>query len=576
MKNTLICFILTGIIYSFSSCEKLKIGGDFLTNPPDATTVNKDTVFSDIKYAERFLWDAYVTLPWGITGNIFGNNYLEMMTDLVSTSYSKTNACYSGTYSSTSENSPDGGKYYYYGSGWSGIRKCLIFIANIGRVPNTDKAYKRQLIAEAWAIIATHYSIMYRHYGGLTWINQDLPVTTIGQFPRLTSLATMDSIVALCDRAVPDLPWVIADQVNWSGRFTKAGIMGIKARTLLFGASPLFNSATPYREGEAATQKLTWHGSYNANLWVKARDAAKALIAKVESEGAYAINTSTGNSRLDFRNAYITRGYGETLISTRRDYQYPGSDYSYVLWFQGKSTWNQEYVDMFPMASGQEITDAVSGYDPTNPYINRDPRLYETVLTNGDTFRGRIAELWIGGRERLNSSDWPTGTGYGPRKFYLDDTNLQGQVEQWPLLRLAEIYLSYAEAENEVNNGPDAEAYRCVNKIRNRVGLSNLPSGLSKENFRAAVLKERACEFGLEEVRWFDIVRWKRDDIFKKPFHGMDITKNFTTGKLTYTLFPLWARYWQSNWDTKWYLSAFPLKEIQKGYGLVQNPGWEN
>jgi len=56
----------------------------------------------------------------------------------------------------------------------------------------------------------------------------------------------------------------------------------------------------------------------------------------------------------------------------------------------------------------------------------------------------------------------------------------------------------------------------------------------------------------------------------------MDITKNPTTGELTYTIVPLWTRYWQTNWDTKWYLSAYPLKEVQKGYGLIQNPGWEN
>jgi hypothetical protein len=575
MKNILICFFLIGIVYFFTSCGKIELGGDFLTNPPDATTVNKDTVFSDIKYAERFLWGAYETLPWNITGNLFSGEYLEMLTDLVSTSSDKNNPYYSGIYSSTSENG-SGGKYYYYGSGWSGIRKCLIFIANINKVPNADLAYKRQLIAEARAIIATHYALMYRHYGGLTWINEDLPVTTIGEFPRLTSMATLDSIVALCDKATPDLPWIVADRINWSGRFTKAGILGIKARTLLFAASPLFNSATPYREGKAATQKLVWHGSYNANLWVKARDAAKELIMKVESDGGYEINTRSGNYRLDFRNAYITRGYDETLISTRREHIYPRDSRSYVLWYQGKSTWNQEYVDMFPMANGLEITNTASGYNPKNPYINRDPRLYETVLVNGVDYQNRKSELWIGGLERQTLSANPTGTGYGPWKFRLDDNELGGQIEQWPLLRLAEIYLSYAEAENEVNNGPTAEAYRCVNKIRNRVGLSNLPAGLSKENFRAAVLKERALEFGLEEVRWFDLVRWKREDIFKQLFHGMDITKNPTTGELTYTIVPLWNRYWQTNWDTKWYLSAYPLKEIQKGYGLIQNPGWEN
>ena len=138
------------------------------------------------------------------------------------------------------------------------------------------------------------------------WINKDLPVNILGDFPRLTSLATMDSIVALCDKAIPDLPWVVKDVTNWEGRFTKAGVMGIKARTLLFGASPLFNNATPYLAGEAAEAKLVWHGSYDPNLWKRAADAAEQLITKVETDGGYMVYSS-GNPRQDFQNAYFTR-----------------------------------------------------------------------------------------------------------------------------------------------------------------------------------------------------------------------------------------------------------------------------
>ncbi|MCK9413296.1 MAG: RagB/SusD family nutrient uptake outer membrane protein [Prolixibacteraceae bacterium] len=539
------------------------------------TTINKDTVFNDIKYAERFLFGAYGTLPWPIKYNVSQYYYLENLTDICSAAKGLP-AYYNGTITAVDENTGVGaGKFNYYSGAWGGIRICNIFIANIDKVPSASETYKRQLKAEARAIMATLYCNLYRHYGGIMWINKDLPVTTIGEFPRLTARATMDSIVALCDKAIPDLPWVIDDIINWEGRFTKAGAMGIKARTLLFGASPLFNSATPYKEGEAATRKLMWNGSYDANLWIKARDAAKELITRVESEGGYVINKSTGNYRKDFQNAYFTRGYGETLISTRRSYLANTSDTYGIVWYNGVVNYTQEYVDMFPMANGKPITDPTSGYDPKNPYVNRDPRLYESVLVNGDAYQGRKAELWIGGKERVTVDDSPTYTGYGPRKFILDHDNvtLGGAIEQFPLLRLPEIYLSYAEAENEVNNGPTAEAYRCVNIVRNRVGLGNLPSGLSKENFREAVLNERALEFAMEEVRWFDIVRWKREDVFKKQLHGMRIYK--AGNVLTYELFPLDVRNWSINWNPKWYLSAFPYLEIQKNYGLIQNPGWE-
>jgi hypothetical protein len=230
---------------------------------------------------------------------------------------------------------------------------------------------------------------------------------------------------------------------------------------------------------------------------------------------------------------------------------------------------------MFPMANGLPITDPASGYNPDDPYINRDPRLYETARVNGDTYQGRPAELWIGGRDRTNATNTVAATGYPMRKFILDANaaTSYGSVIQWPYLRLAEIYLSYAEASNEFNNGPDAEAYRCVNIIRNRVGLPDLPASMTKEQFREQCLVERACEFAFEEVRWYDIIRWKREDIFRKRLHGCDITKSGTT--LTYKIWELPARFWNTSFSPKWYLSAIPSGEVLKGYGLVQNPGWE-
>jgi starch-binding outer membrane protein, SusD/RagB family len=87
------------------------------------------------------------------------------------------------------------------------------------------------------------------------------------------------------------------------------------------------------------------------------------------------------------------------------------------------------------------------------------------------------------------------------------------------------------------------------------------------------LMVERACEFGYEEVRWFDLVRWKREAEFKKSLYRMDITKsgnNFTYTKVEITP----KRYWATNWSPKWYFSAFPPDEVNKGYGLVQNPGW--
>lgn len=104
-------------------------------------------------------------------------------------------------------------------------------------------------------------------------------------------------------------------------------------------------------------------------------------------------------------------------------------------------------------------------------------------------------------------------------------------------------------------------------------GLPKLQRNLSQEQFREMVLNERAVEFGFEEIRWFDLVRWKRAEDFTKPLYGVKIWRQ-ADGSYKYEKWQLAERYWKKNWSPKWYLCAFPPEEINKGYGLVQNPGW--
>lgn len=591
MKNSVIIIVWVGILIS-TGCEKLKLGNAFLEKPP-SVDVTQDTIFSSLEFANRFLTGAYATLPYPYLYNLdsrgigMAADVLEGLTDLAQSfrlDGAVNQVYYAGQYSAGTENG-NNTKYTFTGEyNWLGIRRAYILIENIDRVPDADESTKKEMKAEARMIIAVHYCDMYRFYGGLPWVNHALGLNEKMEYPRLTSLATVDSIVALIDKAIPDLPWTLTDLSNNDGHFTQAGAMGLKARILLFAASPLFNNSEPYLDGEASTAKLTWHGGYDANLWKRAMDASKELITKIESQGGYAL-VNTGNPRMDFRKAYYDRGNGEILISTRvyfRTGDASGSnsyEYAGMALFQGHGIAcpTQESVDMYDMANGLPITNPASGYDPNNPYINRDVRLYESALVNGDTYQGRTAELWIGGRERQSQSAWRAGSGYDSRKFILDNdaATSRGSIIQFPLLRLPEIYLTYAEARNEFMGGPDADAYKYVNMVRNRVALPDLPVGLTQIQFREAILKERACEFVLENVRYFDMCRWKRADDFTKKLHGMNIFKA-ADGTLSYELFQLPTRAWQleGNWSAKWYLDAFPPNEINKGYGLIQNPGW--
>jgi hypothetical protein len=585
MKAKKILFSIAVALLILNSCDDVEFGNDFLEKEP-GVDVTKDTIFGSTELAFRYLTRGYSTLPYGLNldfeakTNKLGMDILEPMSDLCHSylSWGGINQLYyNGQYSAASENTSTSTKYHFTKEdSWVGIRIGWNFIENADNIPDASVALKKQLKAEAKMIIALHYCDMYRNFGGLPWVDHAYKPGEDTNLPRLTSLETLNKIVALLDEAEKDLPLIMTDLSNNDGRFTKASALGLKARILLFGASPLFNSSTAYLGGAASDNKLTWHGSYDANLWKRAADAAKALL----NEGGYRL-VSTGNPRKDFQDAYYKRGNGEVLISTRTRYKsgaYWAANYYFYQSASGYGTAcpSKEYVDMFPMSDGTPITDANSGWDPNKPWENRDPRLYETVLVNGDAFQGREAELWVGGRERTTLAANGSKSGFGLKKFLLDrDTSTSIQsIVQWPYLRLAEIYLTYAEAANEFNNGPTPEAYDAVNMVRNRVGLNNLRSGLSKDDFRNAVLQERALEFGFEEVRWYDIIRWKRDDLFKQTLHGVNTTKN-TNGTYSYETVELPPRSWQLNWSAKWYLSAFPPDEVNKGYGLIQNPGWE-
>jgi hypothetical protein len=611
MKTKIILSAIVAFVLLCSSCDKLELGDEFLDKDPSGGDVTKDTIFNSYIFSDRYLTSAYASLPYGLPTTQTNRGYkmaidvLESLTDInhtYSITWGTVNRLYYGMgYNSTIESvRPFDTRYPFSGRGnWSAIRACWNIVENADRIPPksnsaVDIAAMKEAIkimkAEAKMIIAVHYCDMYRHYGGLPWIGKTFGANDVPNLKRLTSLETLNKIVDLITEAQADLPWRITD-LKQDGRFTKASAMGLKARILLFGASPIFNSGAPYLAGEASTQNLTWHGKKDLDLWVRAAKASKDLLDEAEANGYKLVNT--GNPRKDFQDAYYKRGNTEILISTR--VRYAGLDF-----WNGSYIWNaaaaeygiasptKEYVDMFPMSNGLKTSDPGSGFNKDFPYANRDPRLYETVLVNGDEFQGRTSEMYedasdastkSNGRETLYGAPL-TRSGFKVRKFLLDTdrffaSNTRGVPVHWPYLRLAEIYLTYAEALNEANGGPTLDAYQAVNAVRNRVGLGDLKTDLSKDEFTKAVLTERALEFGYEEVRWYDITRHLLDETFKQRLHG-EVTKATNVAKTTfiYEKVDLPERRWTQGSPRKWYLSAFPATEVNKGYGLIQNPGW--
>ncbi len=612
IKYLFILFAVVGMALGYSSCEK--IGFDALEKP-ESEDVTLDTMFASAEYAERVLWYAYRSLRSGISYNgrsrAIGQELQEDITDLshcfktwgaVPTFY------YAGSLNSSNVSTndwpnhhcilpyadfPNFGIYTFVA-----IRNCHTFIDNVDLVPDMDEADKSRLSAEAKCIIAYNMTELFRNYGGVPWIGKVYAAEDDFTNPRLTAEATVNSIVALLDEAIPDLPWTIpeADLSNWAGRFTQAGAMALKTRLLLFAASPLFNSSQPYLDGESAVAGYTWYGNYDASHYQRAADAAKDLIDKIDQQGGYALEMPAENDvwgyREAFKNAYFSRQSTEVLISIRDDYDGPnrwgGSFYDSNLNYGG-GTGTDEYMRMFPMADGTPITDPASGWDESvDPLgsegvgaarkFNRDPRLYETLQCIDDDWGGEQIQNWknkpwakhVKGPRRTNGSGSTV-----IRKFIPGfSSGIPVQQHQFPYIRLPEIYLSYAEAMNELGN--QSEAFEYINKVRNRVGLKNIETvgSWDTESLRDQILTERACEFGYEQVRWFDITRHTLADALNKPLHNVWIEKIDGKYEYTYPEVNFKRRTWWTNFEMKWFLLPFPLDEVQKGYGIVQNPGW--
>jgi hypothetical protein len=240
----------------------------------------------------------------------------------------------------------------------------------------------------------------------------------------------------------------------------------------------------------------------------------------------------------------------------------------------------QNFVDAYQMNNGKSIDDATSGYNPQDPYKNRDPRFYMTVLTNDAAYRGNTVQTFVpGGKDSKDGpSNWNTSkTGYYLKKYMNDALPIDNPwdiagTQPWIYFRYAEILLNYAEAQNEAA-GPDQSVYDAVNAIRKRtgVGMPALPTGLSQAQMRDAIRKERQIELAFEEHRYYDVRRWKIANVTENvPAYGMDVTRNGST--YTYTRKEALSG---RRFEDKHYFLPIPRAEILASGGkLTQNAGY--
>ena len=444
---------------------------------------------------------------------------------------------------------------------YTGIRKANTFISKQDIIPFPNDETKKTLLGEVYFLRAFYFHDIIKRYGGMPILHDKIlyPNDNL-QLPRDSYKACVELILQDLTKAIGMLPAMVSD--NELGRVSKGAAMALKSRVLLYAASPLWNN------------EIT-----NTDKWQQAADAALALINLQEGGSKVYELYNTGAGADDYEQQFFVRApENKEVIFWYNDSPKKFDSEEISVWAptgegfeNGKGdVWpTQNFVDMFEMANGKLYNEDGSGYDPENPFANKDPRFYKTVIYNGAVWQGVTMETFVGGKHRLKST--VCRTGYYVRK-YLPETvkanSATTSYHNWQYMRLAEIYLNYAEAINEVE-GP-AKAYSYINTIRARSGMPALPTGLDRDQMRERIKRERAIELSFEEHRWWDVRRWMDGEkYFNGAFYGMNITKN-TDGSFTYERVVFENRLFLPKMN----LYPIPTGEMDKNTQYVQNPGW--
>lgn len=429
---------------------------------------------------------------------------------------------------------------------------------------------------EARFLRAYFYFVLVRQYGGVPLIAEVMDPNEINQMSRNTSDEIFQYIFDECD-AIKDE--IIADYAQLgdmalgetqSGRAGKLAVLALRARAALYWASPLFNEsgdqsrylkASQYHQElfdacEVMKKGLT--ASYN-NLW----NPASYSAAAIEKE-------------LLFCYRYYNGASGDHLVE----------GYNFPVGIEGGNGGNcptQNLVDAYDMKNGKSIDDPTSGYDPQNPYKNRDPRLAFTIAVNGDkwppSYSGTVLQTYNGG---TNGQPIPnaTTTGYYLKKLCNGNLSLaaNGRLKDsfhtYLNFRLGGAYLDYAEAAFKATGSADAAPAGCkmtareaVNLIRKRAKMPDVTE--TGDAFWAKYQNERFVELCFEGHRFWDVRRWKEGPKFFSSITRAIITIN-AEGKVDYTGRQTVNR----QWNDRNYLFPIPQTEIMKNPNLTQNPGW--
>lgn len=507
------------------------------------------------------------------------------------------------------------------------IREANIFIENVHPLPDqgisaTEVTYMK---AEMRFMIAYYYYLLSNTYGPVPFKPNYIAPTDFNLADLMEGQRPYYEVVDWVDKELKEvaeiLPAKYAEARKY-GRATSIMCLAVRARMLLFAASPLVNGNPDYANHKNKDGENLFSTTADKTKWAYAAQACKELIDAAEAAGHKLYTEKNDDGTIDpfmsYQNLFLTRydeGNTEILFARPGGSEYGEYEKHATPAASGGSGGlgvTQSLVDAFFMENGLPINDDdskyvesdFSGSDETrdntvwdtevnggaitksgtyNMYCHREPRFYITVSYNNSYFtqEKRLFNFFNGSADNPHTHDAPQN-GYLIRKKISPDLNVkQGTYKYRPgiVYRLGEAYLNYAEALNESDPG-NGDILVYLNKIRERAGIRQYTTGATDENYihvdlndqaemRKLIRAERRVELSCEGIRYDDLRRWKEaENVLNGDFYGMNFSGKDPSS------FYVRTPYLKRVYKKAYYWFPIHQSEIDKNDKLVQSPYW--
>lgn len=630
MKIIIRAFVISVFIFTSNACE------DYVDVVPSNIAEIEDA-FATRQSAERFLAGIYSHIPsynsQQINPALLGGDEMIITNEIGRTTFHRVFA--------RGDHDTEFAMFSTWGNKWVNlyipIRDCNIFLNNIDKPFDLLEEEKERWIAEVKFLKAYFHFYILKMYGPMPIVKENIPVfadTDVVSVPRDPVIDVADYIVELLDEAIADLPLTVASPQAELGRITAPAAAAIKARVLMTVASPLFNGNEQYSGFVNAEGEELISTTYDETRWARAAEACKEAIDLAHDAGHQLYQFRDPQSWSDSTRTLLTlRGsvtspWNEEIVWGSSD-DFMGDIQQTglfpILNTEGVSndriarktyTWAATYrlAEMFYTNNGVPISEdkeynysnrhEVHPWEESHKYYikenaetitlnyDREPRYYSTLGFNGGLWHGHTApsdeesfavESLVGQRNGKMDQTQYNATGYYPKKLVhyqatFTNQGFNSEPYPFPIVRLADLYLYYAEALNEI--GQLNQSHQWIDRVRNRAGLDGVveswqqhstdPSKPTNQSgLREIIHQERMIELALEGPRFWDIRRWKKAlNYMNGPILGWNV--DGSTVEDYYNLRVI-DRY---QFTFKHYLWPIHLDDLLESKNLIQNPGW--